>query len=119
MQIDKDGNVVNRYNTTGEAAKAIGLKGYSSIALCCKGKIGSVKGYLWRYEGFENIPHKKPRHRRVIKKSLSGEYIETYDSIASAGTENRIEQTSILNCCKGKYKQAGGFAWEYKDNYDL
>ena len=117
VQYDKDWNVLNIYKTTGDAARALGLSGYSSIARCCKGEIGSVKGFIWRYEDEVNIPHKNPRQRRVVQKNKNKEIINTYDSIKDASINTKIGASSILRCCKGKNKQAGGFLWEYVDNY--
>ena len=36
------------FNTTKEAANAVGLKSHSSISDCCNGK--TSKGYKWKYE---------------------------------------------------------------------
>ena len=38
-----------QYPSTGIAAKAIGIKASSHIGECCRGKIKSYKGYIWRY----------------------------------------------------------------------
>lgn len=37
------------YPSTGIAAKAIGVKTPSHIGECCRGKIKSYKGFIWRY----------------------------------------------------------------------
>lgn len=39
--------------------------------------------------------------------------IKTWDYIRQASKELKIHEGSITNACKGKYKTAGGFKWEY------
>lgn len=47
-QYDKNGKYIMTYPSTGIAAKAIGGV-HSHIGECCRGKIKSYKGYVWRY----------------------------------------------------------------------
>ena len=47
-QYDKNGKFIMTYPSTGTAARAIGT-GPSHIGECCRGKIKSYKGYIWRY----------------------------------------------------------------------
>ena len=46
--------------------------------------------------------------------SLDGSYIQTYSSIKKASIESGCND--ISKCCRGKYKQSGGFVWKYKDD---
>jgi hypothetical protein len=48
-QYDLKGKFIMQYPSTGTAAKAIGVKAGSHIGECCRGKIKSYKGYIWRY----------------------------------------------------------------------
>ena len=47
-QYDKNGKYIATYPSTGAAARALGVC-YSHIGECARGKIGSYKGYVWRY----------------------------------------------------------------------
>lgn len=47
-QYDKNGKYIMTYPSTGIAAKAINGSN-SHIGECCRGKIKSYKGYIWRY----------------------------------------------------------------------
>jgi group I intron endonuclease len=46
--------------------------------------------------------------------SINGNYIKTYPSIKQAIIETGCND--ISKCCRGKYKQSGGFIWKYKDD---
>jgi len=59
---------------------------------------------------------KNPRARSVIQFDLSHRYIKTFEYIGLASIETGIDRTSIGSCCSGKYKTAGGYIWEYKEN---
>lgn len=48
-QYSMQGKFIKEYNSCGEAARALGLKNSSHIGECCRGKIKSYKGFLWRY----------------------------------------------------------------------
>ena len=48
IQYDLNGKYINTYESTGVAAKSIGGQ-HSHIGECCRGKIKSYKGFIWRY----------------------------------------------------------------------
>lgn len=55
-----------------------------------------------------------PRAREVNQYSESGEYIKTWNYLKEASIELGIPDTSIISCCKGKFKSAGGYQWRYE-----
>lgn len=48
-QYDLNGKFITSYPSTGTAARALGLKGRAHIGECCRGKLKSYKGFIWRY----------------------------------------------------------------------
>lgn len=48
-QYTLEGKFVNSYESTGAAARSLGVKKNSHIGECCRGKIKSYKGFIWRY----------------------------------------------------------------------
>ena len=51
--------------------------------------------------------------KRVMQFSLSGEYIQTFDSIGDALREvNGKSVGNISSCCSGKKKNAYGYLWK-------
>ena len=49
IQLDSEGNIVNKFNSCLEAGIFIGTS-KSNINMCCKGKRKTAKGYVWKYE---------------------------------------------------------------------
>lgn len=59
----------------------------------------------------------KSKKMAILQFDLSGNFIKEYDGIIDATKELKKEtSTSIMRCCKGKYKQAYGFVWKYKEH---
>lgn len=48
-QYTLEGKFIMTYPSTGIAAKAMGVSSGSHIGECCRGKIKSYKGFVWRY----------------------------------------------------------------------
>lgn len=48
-QYDLKGKYINKYPSTGIAARSIGVKNGNHIGECCRGKIKQYKGFVWRY----------------------------------------------------------------------
>lgn len=54
--------------------------------------------------------------RKVIQYSIDGNKINCFNSIQEASLKTKTCYSSIIRCCKGDYKQAGGYIWEYGDD---
>jgi len=114
-QYDLEGNLIRSFDSIKEAASFGFNEG--NIQDCCVGRLKSSKGFIWRY--FEDPPPQKYKNKtikQVIQFSNTGEFIKEWDSIADVTKELKIGGNSIVTCCKGKYKSAGGFIWKYKNN---
>lgn len=53
----------------------------------------------------------KRKVNQICKKT--GALLNTWDYIRQASKELKINEGSIVSCCRGRYKSAGGFIWEY------
>lgn len=51
----------------------------------------------------------------VCQYAKDGQFISEYFSIGEAVRQTKISQSSISQCCRGKYSHAGGYIWKYKD----
>ena len=49
----------------------------------------------------------------ILQYSKDGEFIAEYQSIRGASRQIGCNPSSICQCCKGKYKSAGGYIWMY------
>lgn len=53
------------------------------------------------------------KNKSVIQYDLNNNYIGVFKSISDAGHKLNINGSSIVQVCKGKRRQAGGFIWKY------
>jgi hypothetical protein len=114
-QYDLQGNFIRSFDSIKEASS----HGFSegNIQDCCVGRLKSSKGFIWRYsEDLQPDVYNKKNVKSVLQFTISGEFIKEWNSIAMVSRELKIGGNSIVTCCKGKYKSAGGFIWKYKDN---
>ena len=63
-QYDKDMNLISNYPSIKNAERTTGISS-SNIAKCCKHKVSTVGGFIWRYDG-DNSPM-KPKYLRNKK----------------------------------------------------
>lgn len=59
--------------------------------------------------------HNKSRSKRAeqpVAKIINGCVLETYKSIASAARENKLYESNIRACLRGRLKSCGGFIWK-------
>ena len=84
------------------------------ISQANKGKKVSKETKQKMSENHSNVKGKNnPRARKIEQYDLDGNLIKVWDYIKQASKELSICEISICNCCKGKYKTAGGFIWKY------
>ena len=48
-QYDLNGKFINKYSSASQAARSLGVNNQSHISECCRGKIKTYKGFVWRY----------------------------------------------------------------------
>lgn len=53
--------------------------------------------------------------KAVLQFDLQNNFIKEYASGKEATKEVKVNEKSVRNCCNGKYKTAGGFAWKFKE----
>lgn len=75
----------------------------------------SLKGIKLTEEHKNKIAksHQKP----IVQLDKNGSVIKKWSSAHQASNELGIYSTNITQCCKGKYKSAGGFKWMYAKDY--
>lgn len=54
--------------------------------------------------------------KKVLQYSLNGEFLEKYSSANQASLITGIDHWSICACCRGEYRQAGGYQWKYSED---
>lgn len=65
--------------------------------------------------GYDEGNRVRCNKKTVIQMDRFGNVIEEFESIASAHRKTKVDNTGIVNCCKGKQNNAGGFYWRYKE----
>ncbi len=115
-QYDFDGNFIKEYSSSYEAGKELGVMPYC-IGYCCQGKIGSVKGFLWRYKNGEYTKkaHTRARIRRIVQMKIDGSIIKIWGSIKEASIGTSSNSSAICGCCNGRKKTTNGYKWKYYD----
>ena len=53
--------------------------------------------------------------RAIVQLDMKENFIRSFKSIIEASTEYNLDPSSVVKCCKGKRKNAGGYKWMYKD----
>lgn len=48
-QCDLNGNIIKEWSCAKIAAEELGYKSYSPICACCRNRIKTYKGYIWKY----------------------------------------------------------------------
>lgn len=116
IQFDCGGNELRRYVSIGEAEMFTGIC-YSQISECCSNKRKTAGGYIWQYEdGFDGISqwHFDARmFHPIYQFTQDGNLINIFPSAAEAQRVTGVCDTSIIRCCHGRLRTAGGYIWTF------
>ena len=72
-QFSLDGKEIAVFDKMEDAAKKTGTN-YGSIANCCRGKIKTANGFIWRYENSKLKPKKDPLDKLLFDENFNDEY---------------------------------------------
>lgn len=115
-QYDIDtGVILSTFYSLTEASEFVGVD-KKTISKACLGEIKNCAGYFWSYTLSENYkPEEDKRKKKVFQFYFHGEFVRSYKSVSEASRFTGINRSSIAKCCRGEYKYAGEFYWEYED----
>lgn len=57
----------------------------------------------------------KVKGKRVNQYDLSGKFLKTWETVSEAAKSCGTHTSHIASCCKGKFKQTGGYKWKYTE----
>lgn len=57
------------------------------------------------------------KSKQVIQFDMGNNFISEFISIHEAEKITGVARSCISGCCEGKYKQAGGYIWKYKNSF--
>lgn len=117
-QYDKHFNYIRTFLSVKEACDTIGANNVPTICNCCKGKINTAYGFMWRFVGENDddpyLFYRKNGYMRGVDKfDLNGNYLCTYENMVNISEE--YIPTFIIKCCKNKIKSAYGYIWKFND----
>lgn len=121
LQFDLEGNLIREWSSISEMNREFNYT-MSTISLALKNKSKfNKKYYLIPCDEFNNellisiINKKQKKHKgkKVNQYDKNNNFIQVWDAIKHAGDFLNIDYKTIDYCCKGIYKQAGGFIWRY------
>ncbi len=58
-----------------------------------------------------------PKSVSIVQLTLDGQFIRRWSAVSEAERELGIHHSSISDCCRGRYKSAGGYKWVYAKDY--
>lgn len=115
-QYDTTGKYIKTFNSFIEAAEEISRK-QSSISDACSTNI-SCGGFYWSREKVEQLnmeEYSSIQNRKTLYRySISGEYIDSFDSTRSTGYPQASQSAILGNLVDGKYY----FCYVKADSYD-
>jgi hypothetical protein len=74
------------------------------------------------YDNFKNelkligLPKRLDNRKPILQFTLTGEFIQRYDSVKTASKELGIKSSGIENCGRWSSKSSGGFIWKYENS---
>lgn len=113
-QFSKNGDFIKEWVSAAEIERTLNID-QSAITKACKGKLLSVKGFIWSYEN--NVtPFTDTRKTNVLQYDKQGFFIKEWNSIVDIKKEYQICDGHIQLVLDNPRKKAKGFIWLRKTN---
>lgn len=123
-QYDIKGNLINEFDFIQDAVNFLCNKGIKvingNISKCCKGKILSVGGYVWRKYPDTFNKYKVPTILKKIEKHdiSSGKNLEIFTDLDEIVQKYGYNKKLIFSCCNNYSNASYGFHWCYEGEFD-
>ena len=124
IQTDIDGNFICEYESVKEASRITGIRA-AIITNVCKGRSGSIHGYVWRYkyptaQELEQIKTMKERNKEYAERALfinqidiDGAIVRQFSSLHEASRETGCHRQLIKKVCDGLQATTKGMRFAY------
>lgn len=113
-QLTLDEDLVAEYKGVIDAVRKTGYK-EAPIRECCNHKRHTSYGFIWEYIDQTGVPPRTyKRNKGVNQYTLDGKLIASFKNSHEAWNATGVFHSNIRKCCRGVYKQAGGYVWRYK-----
>lgn len=121
-QYSKNGQLIYSWESARKAGLALNIAP-CSITDCCKGKVKSSGGYLWRYVINNMIPNKiEPFHntRAIVQCDINGNVIKIWKTCTEAAKSMNYCVSYFNKLCNGLNDHiARGYKFYKLDNYGI
>lgn len=115
-QYTLDGFFVKRYDSIKKAISENGFKSHN-ISMCCSHKRNQANGYIWRYDGDNDVSYnKKTNAKKIVQIGMFGEIIAEFSSLREASKVIGVSSSKICYCCKGIINKTKGLKFKYKED---
>lgn len=130
LQINKTtGEIIQQYCSISDASDQLSIHS-SNISACCRGKLRTSGGYVWKYKDENNLDRrgwsveKRQKMKKRLSKSsklyksvlqidpLTNQVITEFSSMKEAVRISGCKNVSMV--CRGIRKLSGGYFWKYK-----
>lgn len=122
LQYDINGNFIKEYS----GATKVNNYEEANIIACCKGRLNSAYGFVWRYKKNNCIPltihvskNINPKNKPIIQLDKKGNILREYSCVNTATEITGIKRSAIANCLAGLTKTSGGYMWNYKERKEV
>lgn len=113
-QFDKQGNLIDVFDSITEAATILNLD-KSKICACCNGRQKTTGGYQWSYQSeISSVTYKKQK-RQVAQLDLDNNLIAIYPTMTAAAQAVGGTVGGIGAVCQGRSKTYKGYIFKYLD----
>ena len=113
-----NGEYIASYDSIKNAASMLG-KTSPTIIACCKGKLKTAFGYVWRYkdDSFEKFDYVLSFKQKVNQYSPNDIFIKTYNSASEAIIYINAKYDSLIHkCCQKSQSTYKGYKWFYAND---
>lgn len=129
FQYDLQMNFIAEYSSIREASRKTKIKA-SCISRASSNKARMAGNYIWILKetvvnnDFNTLKEKYIKnlknnsYRRVCQFSLSGKYIQTFESLTLAGKSIGVSRPAIASACKSKIHISKGYIWRFGEEVE-
>ena len=112
-----DGNQNQVFSKESQIKKSEKLKGVSRPQEVRDQISKSHKGKIKSESHINNIRETviQKQGRIINQYTLAGEFVKEWRCISEAADFYKIDRSSVMRCCQGKFKKSAGYVWKYKD----